>query len=329
MLHRTLNWISAHVDAGKTRLTEWLPDEAGGRMHPDELPIDLSLVRRLIATQFPQWAELAIRPVRSAGSDNAIYRLGDDMVVRLPRRSGRTVESLDKECKWLPRLAPLLPLAIPGPLAKGMPGEDYPCRWAVYRWLEGETATVELLADAHQAAMDLAGFLAALQQIDPTEGPLPGEHNFFRGVPLAARDAQVRSAIASLRDELDVRAVTAAWEAALRAPEWHGPPLWIHGDFCDGNLLADGGRFSGVIDFGGLAVADPACDLMAAWSFLSVEAREVLRTALSIDDATWARGRGWALSVALIALPYYWTTNPVRVAYSWHRIGEVLADHAG
>ncbi len=297
-------------------------------MHPDEIPTDVPLARRLLAAQLPQWAELPIQAVRSAGSDNAIYRLGDDMAVRLPRRSGRTDESLDKECEWLPRLAPLLPLAIPVPVAKGLPAEGYPCGWAVYRWLEGETATIERLADAHQAATDLAQFLTALQRIDATGGPLPGEHNFFRGVPLAARDAAVRSAIASLRGEIDTGAVTAAWEAALRAPGWGGPPVWIHGDFADGNLLVERGRFSAVIDWGGLALGDPACDLIAAWSFLSAESREVFRTALSVDDATWARGRGWALSVALIALPYYWTTNPVRVAYSWRRIGEVLADHA-
>lgn len=301
---------------------------ADGKMHPDELPIDSALVRRLLAAQSPQWADLALEPFPSAGSDNAMYRLGDDMVVRLPRRSGRTVDSLDKECEWLPRLAPLLPLAVPAPLARGVPAEGYPCRWAVYGWLEGETATIERLADVRQAATDLAEFVSALQRVDATGAPSPGEHNFFRGVPLAMRDANVRSAIAVLHGEMDVAAVTAAWEAALRAPDWVGPPVWIHGDLCDGNLLAAGGRFSAVIDWGGLAVGDPACDLMVAWSFLDAEARELFRTELSVDDATWARGRGWALSVALIALPYYWTTNPVRVAYSWHRIGEVLADRA-
>lgn len=297
------------------------------KMHADELPIDGSLVRRLVAAQLPQWADLPIRPVRSAGSDNAMYRLGDDMVVRLPRRAGRSVDSLDKECEWLPKLAPNLPLAVPVPCAKGMPGEGYPCGWAVFRWLEGETATIERIADARQAATDLAGFLTALQRIDAAGAPAPGEHNFHRGVPLVTRDGAVRAAIAALRGELDVEAVTAAWEAALEAPDWDRPPVWIHGDFADGNLLAAGGRFSGVIDWGGLAASDPACDLMAAWSFLPAEERELFRSTLGVDDATWARGRGWALSVALIALPYYWTTNPVRVAYSWHRIGEVLADH--
>jgi aminoglycoside phosphotransferase (APT) family kinase protein len=301
---------------------------SGVKMHPDELAIDAPLVRRLVAAQLPQWAGLPVRPIRSAGSDNALFRLGDEMVVRLPRRSGRSVDSLDKEYEWLPRLAPQLPLAVPAPLAKGVPGEGYPCGWAVYRWLEGETATIERLADPRRAATDLARFLAALQGIDPSGAPAPGEHNFFRGVPLRERDEAVRTAIASLDGELDAGTVTAAWEAALEASDWDRPPVWIHGDFADGNLLADKGGFSGVIDWGGLAAADPACDLMAAWSFLPADEREIFREELGVDDATWARGRGWALSVALIALPYYWTTNPVRVAYSWERIREVLADHA-
>jgi aminoglycoside phosphotransferase (APT) family kinase protein len=297
-------------------------------MHPDELDIDASLVRRLLAGQFPEWARLSIRPVVSSGSDNAIYRLGDDMAVRLPRRVGRTVDSLAKEFEWLPRLAPHLPLAVPLPLALGAPGEGYPCRWAVYSWLEGEAATIDSLDDPQVAAEDLARFLAALQRLDTAGAPSVGEHNFFRGVPLAERDATTRRAIAALDGKIDGGAVTAAWEAALRAPDWDGPPVWIHGDFSDGNLLTARGRFNGVIDFGGIAAADPACDLMVAWSFLPAEAREVLRAELAVDDATWARARGWALSVALIALPYYWNTNPARVAVSLRRVEVVLADHA-
>lgn len=297
------------------------------RMHDDELHIDSALVQRLLAAQFPEWADLAIQLVDTAGSDNVLYRLGDDLVMRLPRRIGRTEDSLDKEFLWLPRLAPHLPLAVPAPLAKGVPAEGYPSSWAIYSWLEGETASAELVADPRQAALDLAEFLRAFHGIDTADAPLPGEHNFFRGVPLAERDAHVRAAIESLRGEMDADAVTAAWEAALRAPDWDRPPVWIHGDLGDGNVLVDGGRFSGVIDWGGLAVADPACDLMVAWSFLPADARELFRAALTVDDATWARARGWALSVALIAIPYYRTTNPVRVEYSWRRIGEVLADH--
>ena len=296
------------------------------KMHADEVDIDASLVGRLLAAQFPRWADLPVEPIRSAATDNAIYRLGADMAVRLPRVQG-AVGQVEKEHRWLPRLAPCLPLAIPVPLAKGMPGEGYPWHWSVYRWLEGENATIERIADPRQAARGLARFVAALQRIDPAGGPTPGEHNFFRGVSLAMRDAPTRAAISSLRGTLDADAATAAWEVALRAPAWDGPPVWIHGDLQSGNLLAQRGRLCAVIDFGGLGVGDPACDLTVAWNLFSAETRDVFRAALTVDDATWERGRGWALSVGLIALPYYRNINPVLANISRYAIDEVLADH--
>ena len=296
------------------------------KMHDDELDIDASLVRRLLASQFPHWAELPIERIEPTGTDNAIYRLGDDMVVRLPRVA-RTVATLEKERAWLPRLAPRLPLAVPVPLAEGMPAEGYPWVWSVYRWLDGVDATVEPIADLGRAASDLARFVAALQAIDPAGGPPPGAHNFFRGEPLAARDAAVRSSIAALRDAIDVDAVTAEWEAALRAPEWRRPPVWIHGDLDARNVLVQGGRLSAVIDWGALGVGDPACDVMVAWKLLSVDTRGAFREALSIDDATWARGRGWALSQAVNALSYYTLeTNAVLVREAQRWLAEVLAD---
>lgn len=297
-----------------------------GKMHADEVDIDMSLVRRLLAAQFPQWADLPLEPVDSAGTANAIYRLGADMAVRLPRIQAATGQ-MDKEHQWLPRLAPLLPLAIPVPLAKGTPAEGYPWHWSVYRWLDGENAAIERIADPRQAATALAQFVAALQRIDPAGGPPPRLHNFGRGVPLALRDEYTRTAIASCGSMVDTDAVTAAWDADLHAPAWDRPPVWIHGDLLPGNLLVEHGRLSAVIDFGCLGVGDPACDLLGAWSFLSAETRDVFRAALTVDDATWARGRGWALSVALIALPYYQSTNPVFVALATQMIDEVLADH--
>jgi aminoglycoside phosphotransferase (APT) family kinase protein len=282
-------------------------------------------VRRLLVAQFPQWASLPIRPLPSGGTDNAIYRLGNDMAVRLPRIHW-AVAQVEKEQKWLPRLAPRLPLAIPFPLAMGTPGEGYPYPWSVYRWLEGENATIERIGDLRQAADDLAQFVIALQRVDATEGPLAGPHNSFRGVPLAVRDAAVRSAITALHGVIDTDAATAVWEEALQAPEWHGPPVWIHGDLQSGNLLAVEGRLSAVIDFGCLGVGDPACELIVAWNLLSAEAREVYRATLQVDDATWTRGRGWALSVGLIALPYYLNTSPAMVNYARHTIAAVLAD---
>jgi aminoglycoside phosphotransferase (APT) family kinase protein len=294
-------------------------------MHADEVATDASLVRRLLAARFPHWADLSITPVPSAGTDNALYRLGEDMVVRLPRIHW-AVDLVEKECRWLPYLAPRLPLAIPVPLATGEPGEGYPWHWSVYRWLDGENATVERIADSGQAATDLARFLTALQGIDATGGPPAGSANFFRGVPLAARDAGVRAAIAAADGLIDTEAVTAAWETALRAPPWQKPPVWVHGDLSSGNLLAVQGRLSAVIDFGCLGVGDPACDLIIAWEIFSGDSRDRFRAALAVDDATWARGRGWALT-SVGALSYYRDTNPALVAISRRKIDAVLADY--
>jgi len=291
-------------------------------MHADEVATDASLVRRLLAAQFPQWADLPIEPVASAGTDNAIYRLGDDMAVRLPRIHWATGQ-VELEQRWLPMLAPLLPVAIPVLLAKGEPAEGYPWHWAIHAWLNGEHPAVDGVADAGSLATEVAQFVAALRRLDPTGGPPAG-----RGVPLAERDAPTRTAIAGLDEVVDTAAVTAAWEAALSAPVWHGPPVWIHGDLQSGNLLVIDGKLTAVIDFGCLGVGDPACDLIFAWNFLSAETRDVFRSALPVDDATWARGRGWALSVGLIALPYYETTNPVLAGIARYSIDEVLADHA-
>ena len=295
------------------------------KMHADEIDIDVTLVRRLLAAQFPRWANLPLMPVPSAGTDNAIYRLGDDLAVRLPRIPG-AVGQVEKECAWLPRLAPHLPLAIPVPLVKGAPGAGYPHPWSIGPWCPGGPPAIERLADPHRAATDLARFLIALQRIDPAGGPLPGEHNFGRGVPLAQRDRGTRAAIAALAGMIDTEAVTAAWDAALLAPVWRGTPVWIHGDLSAGNLLAVDGRLSAVIDWGGLSVGDPACDLMIAWTLFAGESRAAFRAALGVDEATWARGRGWALSWALIFIPYYMETNPVGVAGARCTIAEVLAD---
>jgi aminoglycoside phosphotransferase (APT) family kinase protein len=296
------------------------------KLHPDEPDIDADLVGRLLAAPFPQWAGLPVQGGVSAGTDNVMYRLGADLAVRLPRVSW-AVGQVDKEQQWLPRLAPQLPLAVPVPLGLGAPAEGYPWPWSVYRWLEGETATVERMSDPVRSAAELGGFLTALRRIDTAGGPLSGTGNSSRGVPLAARDELTREAIAALDGEVDVEAVTSAWESALRAPRWSGPPVWVHGDLSSGNLLLRQGRLAAVIDFGSLAVGDPAVDSLVAWNLFSGESREAFRAAQALDDAAWARGRGWALSVALIALPYYLHTDPGIVADSRRVVAEVLADH--
>ena len=301
---------------------------AAVKMHADEVATDTALVRRLVAGQFPHWADLPIAPVPSAGTDNALYRLGDDLVVRMPRIAWATGQ-IERERRWLPVLAPHLPLAIPEPLAVGEPAEGFPWGWSVYRWLDGENATLDRFADPDEAARDLARFIHALQSVDPTGGPQPNPETLGRGVPLATRDAKTREAIAACDGLIDTRAAYAAWDAALSAPVWQGPPVWLHGDLQSGNLLAVGGRLTAVIDFGAMAIGDPACDLMVAWNLFTADARAAFREAIAVDDATWARGRGWALSPALVALPYYRETNPGLAAIARHAIAEVLSEAEG
>ena len=294
------------------------------KMHADELDLDAELVRRLVAEQFPQWADLAVARVDSAGTDNAIYRLGDDLAARLPRREN-AVAQVDKEQRWLPWLAPQLPLAIPAPIARGRPGSGYPWRWSVYRWLDGDDGDSVDVAGSRDVARSLAAFVTALQRIDAVDGPPAGAHNFHRGCPLEQRDPYVRRAIAALAHDVDVDAVSRCWEAALEAPPWNRPPVWIHGDLAPGNLLLRDGRLAAVIDFGALGVGDPACESMVAWNLFTGDARSAFRDALSPDDATWARGRGWALSVALIQWPYYRATNPRLAAQSIRAVAAVLS----
>ncbi|MBZ4017800.1 aminoglycoside phosphotransferase family protein [Streptomyces purpurogeneiscleroticus] len=287
--------------------------------------IDVGLVRRLVGAQFPRWAGLGVEPVDSAGTSNAMYRLGGDIVVRLPRTAG-SAEDVAKEHEWLPRLAPRLPVAVPVPLGKGVPGEGYPWHWSVYRWLPGRARSAPGLGlglDAGLFAKDLAEFVGALRRIDTAGGP-PS----YRSEPLAARDAATRGDVEALRGVIDTETATAAWEEALRAPAPDGPAVWIHADLQPGNVLVEDGRLSAVIDFGCLGLGDAAVDLLAAWYLLPVDARAVFRTAVAADDAAWARGRGWALSVALAELRYYRVTNPVMAAIARHVIGEIVTDHA-
>jgi aminoglycoside phosphotransferase (APT) family kinase protein len=298
---------------------------SAGDMRADEVNIDVALVRRLVSTQFPQWADLPIKPVEVGGIDNRTFHLGAHMTVRLPSAAAYALQ-VEKEHRWLPKLAPLLPLPIPVPLAKGAPADGYPRQWSVYRWLEGETATAERIADLRQFATTLAQFLVALQRADAAGGPPPGRHNFFRGGPLTVYDAETRQAIAALDGKIDTDAASAVWQAALEAT-WHGSPVWFHGDVSWENLLIKGGRLSAVIDFGTSGVGDPSCDLAIAWTLFGGESREAFRAALRLDDATWARGRGWTLWKGLITLAEHIDTNPSEAGRARRVIDEVLADH--
>ncbi len=292
------------------------------QMHADEILTDAALVRELLAAQFPHWADLPIVRVPSAGTDNAMYRLGTDLVVRLPR-IGWAVKDVAHEQHWLPKLAPVLPVDVPVPLAAGAPTAFYPYPWSVYRWIDGTPPVAGALHDPQQFTDDLVQLLLAFQRMRLPDGP-PASRNG----ELWRRDGVVRAAIAALPADLDAAAITRLWEATMAVPEWDGPPVWLHPDLAPGNLLLRNNRLAAVIDLAGVGVGDPACHLPVAWNLLPANMRPRFRTLVQADDATWERGRGWALSVALLQLPYYLHTNPPLVASSRRVIGELLAEQA-
>ena len=285
--------------------------------------IDDALVRRLVTAQFPQWRGLPVRPVETAGWDNKTFHLGEDMIVRLPRAAAYAAQ-VEKEHRWLPKLAPLLPLQIPTPRAFGQPADGYPWKWSIYQWIDGETATRERIGDLNEFAIALADFLIVLQSVDTTDGPRPGPHNFYRGGSLTTYDAEVRQAIAVLEDRLDTKAATEVWDMALKT-NWDHPPVWLHGDVSAGNLLIREGRLSALIDFGMVGVGDPACDLSVAWTLFGGESRRTFRAMLPLDPATWARGRAWTLWKALIVAAGLTETNAIEAARPWSVIDELLS----
>jgi aminoglycoside phosphotransferase (APT) family kinase protein len=286
--------------------------------------INVALVKKLIRTQFPQWSELPIEPVRNAGWDNRTFRLGDTMSVRLPSalRYGAQVA---KEHRWLPALRPHVPLPIPIPLGLGAPGAGYPWHWSVYGWLHGNPAEPNRIHDLGRLAADLARFLVALRRIDARNGPVAGAHNFHRGGSLTVYDAETRWSIEMLANEIDVAAVTEIWNAAL-ATSWQGPPVWFHGDVAASNLLVNKGRLCAVIDFGCAGVGDPSCDLVIAWTFLDPDSRRRFRSSVALDPETWNRARGWAIWKALITLAQHRDTNPIKAKEARQTIRNVLDD---
>jgi aminoglycoside phosphotransferase (APT) family kinase protein len=313
-------------DAPRWRLENHWP------VHRDTITADAAA--RLVAGQFPQWAGLPVVPVKLNGWDNTTFRLGDELSVRLPSADRYTAQ-IAKEHRWLPVLAPGLPLPIPVPVAMGRPSGEFPRPWSVYRWIAGEPASAEQVADPAGFASSLAGFLAALQAIEADDGPPAGAHNFFRGGPLATYDQQTRQLIRLTAGDIDTSAATKVWDAAL-ASTWERPPVWVHGDVTGSNLLVADGVLHAVIDFGGLAVGDPACDLVMEWTFFTSDSAAAFRRGLHLDEATWARGRGWALWKALLMIDderegrrghdaarrFGWRHSPRQI------VDLVIADHA-
>ena len=299
-------------------------------LHPDEMPIDERFVQRLLTTQLPQFCHLPIRAVTTQGTDNVIFRLGAELSVRLPRKSA-VVRSLLIEREWLPRLAASLPLSVPVPVASGDPSPDYPFPWMVCTWVTGEPAVPD--GFGAEGAQLLGDFVSVLQSLDTDHGPVvePGQRagpvGPYDGVARAALKAALGLAAAGRIEPtlIDENAAIDVWEAAVEAPAWPGPDVWVHRDLMGANLLAMNGRLTGVIDFGGLAVGDPAGNVMGAFHVVQAEHRPTFRAIVAADDATWARARGWALTQGLEALPYYLDTHPGMVAMARHVISSALA----
>ena len=284
--------------------------------------IDAALVEALLRTQFPEYATLPIARVQSAGTDNAMFRLGSELVVRLPLYAGAEAQ-VDKEHTWIPFLAPELPLPIPVPVGRGMPGDGFEMQWSIYRWLDGTNAFDEPIVDLRRAAISLAQFGTALRLVDPTGGP-PS----FRGGVLADQEMDVLAAIADLGADgiVDREVALDAWRGIVRLPQWSGPPVWTHSDLLPGNLLVRNGRLRAVIDFGGIGVGDPACDMMAAWTVFGADERPIFREHSNVDDDTWQRGRGWAFGFGLMAYHYHHESNPVLAAVGLRALMESLAE---
>jgi aminoglycoside phosphotransferase (APT) family kinase protein len=292
----------------------------------DRSEIDVALARRLVDSQFPQWSQLPISTVELDGWDNRTFRLGQELSVRLPTGPWYA-QQVEKEQRWLPVLAPRLPLPIPVPVAEGRPGCGFPYAWSVYRWLEGEPAATTRVDDLGAFATTLARFLVGLGRVDATGGPEPGQHNFHRGGPLGTYADETAEAIEALGDEIPRDAVERAWEDAM-ATSWDREPVWFHGDVAVGNLLVRDGRLAAVLDFGSSGVGDPACDMVIAWTFLSGPSRDRFRAERGVDPGTWSRGRGWALWKALISLVGHLERGSPSAALARRDIAEVLADHA-
>jgi aminoglycoside phosphotransferase (APT) family kinase protein len=292
---------------------------------PQRITVDVEQARRLVADQFPQWAGLPIRPVASGGWDNWTFHLGEDMSMRLPSAAEYAL-AVGKEQRWLPVLAPQLPLPVPVPLAQGRPSEAYPYPWSIYHWLDGEPATAGRIADPVRFAGDLAGFLAALHRIDIADGPRPGTHNWFRGGTLRTYEEHAQRALAKLDGHLDAGLAREIWMTALDA-RWDGVERWFHGDVAKGNLLLDKGELAAVIDFGTCGVGDPACDLAIAWTLLTSDGRTALRERLFLDEATWARGRGWALWKTLVACAQTLNRTGGEAADAWSALEEIFSEY--
>ncbi len=305
-------------------------------LHSDEIPIDIELVRGLVSRAMPAYADAPLHRLTASGSTNALFRLGDDLLVRLPRQPGGSA-AISKEATWLPVVGPLLPVSVPDVVAVFEPDHEYPERWSVVRWIEGahpEVVDPDTAVDPRREglAKDLASVVRALSQAEVPTGAVDDPHlQAYRGEPLATMDQDTRENIERCRTledfEFDLDAAEQVWADAMKLPGAadRTTPRWYHGDLAAENLLMRDGVLTAVLDFGGLSVGDPTVDLVVAWEVLDPPARELFRRQVGVDDATWLRGRAWALSITLM-IWYYWSTMPERRARCMAVGRNVLAD---
>jgi len=292
-------------------------------MHENEVRVSDELARRLVDGQFPAYRELPLRRLPPIGTDHQLFRLGEELLVRLPRIDW-AADQAHSDWTWLPRLAPHLPLMVPVPVRLGEPAHGYPFAWTIVPWIEGENPTGDNV-DRTACARDLGGFVRALRAIDSTDGPV--KTGSSRGVPLAQCDDWVRDWTAKAGGRIDQRAVLEVWEDALGAPPWLHEPVWLAGDVQPGNVIVRGGRTVAVIDFGALGLGDPAVELMPCWSwFTDPDSRTAYRDAVGLGEDAWRRGRGWALVPAVSGLVYYEETSPAHSQVAAATIAEVLAE---
>lgn len=301
-------------------------------MHEDEIEIDESLVRALVECALPDLAARPLSPLEVSGSSNMLFRLGNDLLVRLPRQPGGA-DTIAKEARWLPYLAPALPVSVPEIVAVCEPAVGYPERWSVVRWIEGETPAVPSTDETAALANDLAAVVAGLRELPVPPAAMEDPHlRWYRGDPLAAMDGTTRRYLTECRElpdlDLDLKACMRLWDAAMDLPDTGAPvePRWLHGDLLAENLLVRDSRLAAVLDFGGLAVGDPTVDLVVAWEVLNPAQRAVFRSVLDVDELTWLRGRAWALAIATMTFPYYWHTMPDRCGMRLAMARAVLDD---
>lgn len=261
------------------------------------MPIDDVLAKNLIQEQFPDWQSLPIQPVKNSGWDNRTFHLGSNMVIRIPC-DAEHAPPIIKEYEWLPKLARQISIPITTPIALGQPSAECPWHWSINRWIEGETASLHNIRDLNHFAKHLGEFLTEFQSLDSTHGPIAGPHNFYRGGPLKAYDHEMQIALPKIDDVQEQKIAKALWQDALSSV-WEHQPVWVHGDLAVGNLLVDNGQLKAVIDFGQLAIGDPACDLAIAWNFFTGESRETFKKSIALDQNTWIRALGWTFLKAL------------------------------